>query len=53
MSAGFTEWKAPEQTKRMWSVFTLPCLVWTVEPVCVCRVYKRVRMRVQAHVYAH
>ena len=35
-SEGFTEWNAPEQMNRMWSVSTLPCLVWTVEPVAVC-----------------
>mmetsp|Transcript_12716 Transcript_12716/g.38334 ORF Transcript_12716/g.38334 Transcript_12716/m.38334 type:complete len:300 (-) Transcript_12716:1166-2065(-) len=32
MSDGFTEWKAPLQMNRMWSVFTLPYLVETVLP---------------------
>lgn len=31
-SEGFTEWKAPAQMNRMWSVDTLPCLVDTTEP---------------------
>mmetsp|Transcript_11584 Transcript_11584/g.34329 ORF Transcript_11584/g.34329 Transcript_11584/m.34329 type:complete len:209 (-) Transcript_11584:596-1222(-) len=31
-SEGLHWWKAPEQTKRMWSVLMLPCLVLTVEP---------------------
>lgn len=32
MSEGLQEWKAPLQINRMWSVFTLPCLVCTTEP---------------------
>lgn len=32
MSLGLQEWKAPLQMNRMWSVFTLPCLVETTLP---------------------
>jgi hypothetical protein len=31
-SDGLTEWKAPDAMKSMWLVFTLPCLVETVQP---------------------
>mmetsp|Transcript_12895 Transcript_12895/g.35140 ORF Transcript_12895/g.35140 Transcript_12895/m.35140 type:complete len:252 (-) Transcript_12895:645-1400(-) len=31
-SEGLQEWNAPEHMKRMWSVLTFPCFVWTVDP---------------------